>query len=212
MGVEIWRAARYSSAVRLAQLGAGVLVEQRVLALDDGEFGECILHRAILRLVARRQEAEDAWWPYQADSVLPFRPIAARIRTVDCGGGIGRDDDDPPTEPRANGERGARHPGDERGAAEVHPLAEIELEPERVGEIGRPERIAGFRRRRADDEPVDGTVVESRRLQELRMGVPGEIEDASPARDGTGRLGKTDDERFVLVQGRRLSLKKSLVS
>ena len=116
------------------------------------------------------------------------------------GGGVGGHDDDTAAGAGADRERGARYACDERCAAQIHPLAEVELEPERVGQVDRPERIGRLGRRGAGDEPVDSIVVERGGFQKLGMHVAREVENAAPARHGVGGLGEADDERFVLVQ------------
>ena len=129
---------------RHAQLLAGVFVEQCVIALRYRELAEHPVVEAVLRLVAAAEQSERAGRPHQTIRVGPFAAVGvAVVGMVLQHVGVGEQQERDLAHAVIDGRR---RPGDaarRRAAADVHLLAEADLEPQHVGRGLRPERIAG---------------------------------------------------------------------
>ena len=126
-----------------AQLLHGVVVQHRAVALGDGELAQHGVVEPELVLVATGQQAERG----RRSDVAQLRgPLGAERRAgpaVIARLGVGEQAQHVLAQALVDGHAGARHGPEGRRAADVHGLAEVELQRQGVGgELG-PERAAG---------------------------------------------------------------------
>ncbi len=154
---------------RHAQLLAGVLVHDRMVALRHRDLAEHAIVEAVFRLVGAAEQPEGAGWPHQAIRVGPLAAIGvavvgAVLQHVRVGEEKERDLAHAVIDRR-------RRPHDRtrrRAAAGVDLLAEADLEPQHVGGGLRPERVGGAGAGQArQHEPVDLVLVDAGLVEQL---------------------------------------------
>ena len=168
---------------RHAQLLAGVLVQQRVVALRHRELAQHPVVETVFRLVGAAEQTEGAGRTHQAVGVGPFAPVGvAVVGAVLQHVGVGEQQERDLAHAVIDRGRGASDAARRRAAAGVDLLAEADLEPQHVGRGLRPERIGGAGAGQArHHQAVDLVLVDAGLVEQLFENLAGQHPDVAVA-------------------------------